>query len=217
MIITKNKPIDVILDSLNDVKSVFLVGCAQCAAVCKTGGEEEVSGMTKILEKEGKRVTGGAVLDPMCHLVKVKQFYQKNKKALLESDSIVVLACGDGVQSIMDGTKGMQVTPALDSLFLGELQRGGHFVQKCILCGDCIVDKTGGICPVTICTKGLLNGPCGGSKNEKCEVDKDRECGWILIYKRLKDKGKLDKLKEFAKPQDHSKQLKPQKFIVGGK
>lgn len=214
MIITKQKTAKETLGLLKDAEKLFLVGCAQCATVCKTGGEEEVDVMEKFLKKEGKRILGKAILDPACHLVKVKQFFQKNKKAVLESDLIVSMACGDGTQSLMDGTKGGKVVPALETLFLGELERGGHFIQKCILCGDCVLDKTGGICPITICTKGLLNGPCGGSKNEKCEVDRERDCGWILIYKRLRDIGELGKMKSITGPKDHSKELKPQKVVL---
>ncbi|NQT95110.1 MAG: methylenetetrahydrofolate reductase C-terminal domain-containing protein [Candidatus Omnitrophica bacterium] len=214
MIITRQKLIKEILSSLTGSKNIFLVGCAQCATLCKTGGEEELIKMEKELGAEGKTITGKSIIDPACHLIKVKQFFQKNKKGVLKSDAIVAMTCGDGVQSIADGTKDTSVKPALDSLFLGEIQRGGHFVQKCILCGECIIDKTGGICPVTICTKGLLNGPCGGSKNEKCEVDRERDCGWILIYKRLKDRGELDKMKNISDPQDYSKQIKPQKVVL---
>jgi ferredoxin len=214
MIITKQKTQEKILELLKGAKKIFLVGCAQCATVCKTGGEEELEKMKEILTKEEKVVTGKAILDPCCHLVKVKQFYQQNKSAIEESDAILAMTCGDGVQSILDGTKGKRIFPALDSLFLGEVERGGHFSQKCILCGECVIDKTGGICPVTICSKGLLNGPCGGSKNEKCEVDKERDCGWIMIYKRLKDLGELDRMKTISGPKDYSQQLKPQRHIL---
>ena len=202
------------LKFLKGSRKIFIVGCAQCATVCKTGGEEEVSDIASTLKKKGKVITGTAVLDPVCHLVKVKQFFQKNKAALSKSDALLVMACGDGTQSIIDGTKGMKAYAGLDTLFLGEIERGGHFSQKCVLCGDCILDQTEGICPITICTKGLLNGPCGGSKNKKCEIDKERDCGWILIYTRLKETGSLNKMKEVAKPQDYSKQIKPQKVIL---
>jgi ferredoxin len=214
MIITKQKQFNEILNMLKEAKKIFLVGCAQCATVCKTGGEEELNEMQKLLEKQAKKITGKVIIDPACHLVKVKQFFVNNKKAISESDAVLAMTCGDGAQVVMDGTKGKVVLPALDTLFLGELERGGHFMQKCILCGECILDKTAGICPITVCSKGLLNGPCGGSKNKKCEIDKERDCGWILIYERLKDLGKLQQMKEPLRPQDYSKQLKPQKLIL---
>jgi len=216
MIITKQKSIKSILEFLKDSKKIYIVGCAQCATVCKTGGEEEVSDIAGVLRKKGKIITGTAILDPACHLVKVKQFFYKNKKILSKSDALLVMACGNGTQVIIDGTKGMRAYTGLDTLFLGEIERGGHFSQKCVLCGECILDKTEGICPITICTKGLLNGPCGGSKNGKCEIDKDRDCGWILIYNRLKANGNLDKMKKIIEPQDYSKQIKPQKIVISG-
>lgn len=214
MIITKQKPLEEILGFLKDIKKIFLVGCAQCATVCKTGGEEEVARMKEQLEREAKIITGTSIIDPSCHLVKVKQFFQKNKEALSNSDAILVMACGDGVQSVMDGTKQKKVYPALDALFLGEVERGGVFTQKCILCAECIISQTGAICPLTICSKGLLNGPCGGSKDGKCEVDRERDCGWILIYERLKDLGELDKMKSAKPPFDNSKMIKPQKVVL---
>jgi len=214
MIITKKKTLKAILNSLGKSQKVFLIGCAQCATVCKTGGEEQLYDMEVLLQGKGKTITGKAVLDPACHLVKVKQSFYQNKDILKSTDAILALTCGDGVQSIKDGDYKKDVLPALDTLFLGEVQRGGHFSQKCILCGDCIIDQTDGICPITICTKGLLNGPCGGSKNKKCEVDKDRDCGWILIYERLKEAKKLKNMKKITRPQDHSKNLKPQKVIL---
>lgn len=212
MIITRKKPYRQVLDSLKKCRSVFIIGCAQCATVCKTGGEEEVDDMQKRLAKEGIKVTGKAVLDPACHLLRIKQLLHKERQALNKADAILTLTCGDGTQAVKDGTKAGRVIPALDSMFLGEIEHSGHFSQKCILCGECIIDKTDAICPLTICTKGLLNGPCGGSKNGKCEVDRDRDCGWILIYKSLKESGNLDNMRKILKPLDYSKQLKPQRI-----
>jgi ferredoxin len=214
MIITKKKEFKAILNYLKQSDRIFLIGCAQCATVCKTGGEEQVLEMEALLKEKGKIVTGKAILDPACHMVKVKQFFYQNKDVINKTDAILALTCGDGVQAIKDGNYKKKVLPALDTLFLGEVERGGHFSQKCILCGDCIIDGTDAICPLTICAKGLMNGPCGGSKNKKCEVDKDRDCGWILIYERLKESKQLRNMKKIIKPMDHSKNLKPQKVII---
>jgi ferredoxin len=214
MIITKKKEEKQILGYLKTSKRIFLIGCAQCATVCKTGGEDQLNDMQAFLETKDKAITGKAVLDPACHLVKVKQFVYKNRDILSKTDAILALTCGNGAQVIKDGVKDKIVVPALETLFLGEVERGGHFIQKCILCGECIIDQTAGICPLTVCAKGLLNGPCGGSKNQKCETDKDRDCGWLLIYKKLKESKSLKNMKKISKPQDHSKQLKPQKVII---
>jgi ferredoxin len=211
MIITKIKPEKHILGYLKKDKNIFLIGCAQCATVCKTGGQDQLCDMEILLEAKGKTVTGKAVLDPACHLVKAKQFFYQNKAIIDRTDAILVMACGDGTQTVKDVAKVKNVFPALDTLFLGEVERGGSFSQKCILCGECIIDRTAGICPLTVCTKGLLNGPCGGSKMQKCEIDKNRDCGWIIIYKKLKESKSLSKMKVIHKPQDYSKQVKPQR------
>jgi hypothetical protein len=166
------------------------------------------------LEAEGKLVTGKAILDPACHLVKVKQLAYQNKAFMKNSDAILALTCGDGVQVIKDGFPDKMVLPALDTLFLGEFERGGYFSQKCVLCGDCIIDKTDAVCPITMCAKGLLNGPCGGSKNRKCEVDRSTDCAWILIYERLKASRRIEDMESITGPRDYSLQLKPQKVII---
>lgn len=214
MIITKRKSEKDILGYLKKDNNIFLIGCAQCATVCKTGGEDQLRDMEILLQEKGKIVTGKAVLDPACHLVKVKHFFYQNKNIIDKTDAILVMACGDGAQSVKDGAKNKKVFPALDTLFLGEVERGGSFSEKCILCGECIIDKTAAICPLTICAKGLLNGPCGGSKMQKCEVDKNRDCGWIIIYKELKESNSLANMKTIVKPQDYRKQLNPQKIVL---
>jgi ferredoxin len=214
MIITTRKPEKHILGYLKKDKNVFLIGCAQCATICKTGGEEQLRDMEILLKAKGKIVTGKTVLDPACHLVKAKQFFYQNKTIIDKTDAILVMACGDGAQTINDIAKTKKVFPALDTLFLGEIERGGSFSQKCILCGECVIDRTAAICPLTLCTKGLLNGPCGGSKMEKCEIDKNRDCGWIIIYKKLKESNSLANMKTICKPQDYSKQVKPQRIVL---
>lgn len=214
MIITKQKDKKTILDYLKDDKKIFIAGCAQCATVCKTGGEDEALSMKDFLQKHGKAVTGYDIVDVPCHLVKAKKMYQQYKKQIQESDAILVLACGDGVQTIMDGTKAKIVHPALDSLFLGEVEPNGVFSQKCLLCSECLLDETAGLCPVTLCPKELLNGPCGGAKDGKCEVDKDIDCVWIKIYQRLKELNKLSKIKDAKPARDNSLRLHPKRLIL---
>jgi ferredoxin len=214
MIVTRKKKLKTLLGCLKEKDKIFLIGCAQCATVCKTGGEEQLSEMEALLKENGRIVTGKAILDPACHLVKVKQLFYQERDVFNNTDVILSLTCGDGVQTIKDGDLKKKVVPALDTLFLGEFERGGRFSQKCILCGECIIEKTDALCPLTLCTKGLLNGPCGGSKNKKCEVDKERDCGWILIYERLKERKELKNMKRIVSPIDHSKNLKPQKAII---
>jgi hypothetical protein len=125
----------------------------------------------------------------------------------------MVFACGSGVQTVKEqGRIDVPVCSACNSLFLGAIGPDGEFYEECSLSGECILNKTGGICPITRCSKGLLNGPCGGAKDGKCEVDRERDCAWILIYKELQKKGDLDKMKTYQSPKDYSKQVKPKRL-----
>lgn len=177
MIITKQKPFEQILRFLESSPRVFIAGCSECATTCKTGGEEEAKEMERKLRDEGKVVSGWAVL---------------------------ALACGNGVQAVSESID-KEVYPGCDTLFLGEIIRFGNFEERCQLCGECILDRTGGICPVTRCSKSLFNGPCGGAEDGKCEIDPEIECGWQLIIDRLGKQGKLHLLEEIIPPKDWSK------------
>ncbi|MEA3367768.1 MAG: methylenetetrahydrofolate reductase C-terminal domain-containing protein, partial [Planctomycetota bacterium] len=129
------------------------------------------------------------------------------------ADSILVLACGTGVQCIGDRLDEKQVHPGAESLFVGETKALGRYEEKCSLCNECLLEMTDGICPVTRCSKGLLNGPCGGySEDGKCEVDPDKDCAWLLIYERLRERGHLDKIAEIQGPHDHSGHHHPRSY-----
>jgi len=197
MIISEQKPFEEIHEYLEGEEKVFIVGCGDCATVCQTGGEEQVKEMKEKLEGEGKIVTGWIVLNPACHLLEVKRGFREKKEEVNSADSLLVMACGNGVQAVTEAS-GKVAHSALNTLFLGSIQRFG-------LCGECILERTGGICPVTRCTKGLLNGPCGGAKDGKCEVDPEKDCAWELIFKRLKEIGQLERLREFQPPKARSK------------
>jgi len=215
MVITERKPIQSIIDSLENYSKIFIVGCGECATACNTGGEPEVAKMKKDLEAAGKTLTGSCIPSAPCTAASLKSEAAKNLKALKESDAVLVLACGLGVQSFKDNDRlNLPVFPALNTIFGAVMDAKGNFYEKCSMCGECILDKTGGICPVTLCPKGLLNGPCGGMNKGKCEVDKDQDCAWVLIYKELEKNKKLDSLKEIRAPQDFKKSGKPRKLIM---
>jgi len=126
-----------------------------------------------------------------------------------------VLACGLGVQSVIDNDRtGKAVLPACNTLFGAVVDSEGNFLEKCSLCGECVLGLTAGICPVTLCPKGLLNGPCGGMNQGKCEVDKDKDCAWVLIYKALEKRGKLDQMRKIQPPKDFKKNIKPRKIAA---
>jgi ferredoxin len=208
MIISKQKPLTEILAALTGNAKVFLVGCAKCATVCKAGGEEEVWQMQEELAAAGKEVTGAIVIDEACHMLRASRDLRGRKEMVEEADALLVLACGAGVQSIM-AASAKKTVAALDTLFLGNIRRFGQFEQKCSLCGDCILTETAGICPITICPKGLLNGPCGGMQEGRCEISSDAECAWHQIYQRLQIQGELENLKRTVPNKDFSRKLKP--------
>jgi ferredoxin len=218
---TIQKSIDEIMDNLKPREKVFVVGCGACAEKCHSGGEQECKEMVERLTERGVQVTGWATSPSgmsLCKLALAKKILNEDhREETQEADSFLILACGQGIHTIMDATDGGIVHPGCDTIFGGETISEQFITEYCSLCGECIVEQTGGLCPLTLCGKGLLNGPCGGAKDGKCEVDPDRECGWILIYDRLKKLGQLDKMKKYVEPKDHSKWSRPRSLIMEGK
>ncbi|MBC8631406.1 methylenetetrahydrofolate reductase C-terminal domain-containing protein [[Eubacterium] tenue] len=214
MIISENKPFEEILGYIKNANKIVLVGCNQCAATCKSGGEEEVLKMKERLESEGKEILGYQMLDPACNLLKSKKDLKSLKSEIKEADAILSLACGDGTQTIVKNLKDKPVYPANNTLFIGEVKRVGEFEEVCKACGECELGWTGGICPVTMCAKGLLNGACGGARDGKCEVDPENDCAWVLIYNRLKSINQLDNLLDIKEPKDYSKSCNPRSLSL---
>jgi hypothetical protein len=215
MIITEQKPFPEIIDSLKGYSKIFLVGCGECAATCKTGGEDELSKMKAELEKAGKIIVGACIPSAPCVASQIKTALAKNMKSLREAEAILVLACGLGTQSVKDNDRtGLAALPGCNTLFGAVMDAQGNFYEKCSLCGECVLEATAGICPITLCAKGLLNGPCGGMDKGKCEVDKDQDCAWVLIYKELEKRKKLDTLKKVQPPKNFKKVTKPHKLIM---
>jgi hypothetical protein len=209
MIITKQKDFKYILEKLTG-KTVFIIGCGECATTCKTGGEEEAKIMKERLSEKGVKVSGVSVPKAPCVSSQVKIAFARNKKEIGKSNAILVMACGLGVQCVRDTAEvDKTVHTACDTLFMGQVESADKFVEVCSACGDCLLEDTAGICPVTRCPKGLLNGPCGGQNNGKCEVNKDLDCVWISIYERMKTLKSTDRLRDIKPPKDYSKFDKP--------
>jgi hypothetical protein len=185
MTATEQKSREEILKLLADHTKVFIVGCGDCATVCQTGGEVEVAEMKAFLEESGKEVTGSLIPDSACQILDVKRLLKQEKEAVAAADSVLVLCCGAGVQSLVANLEDKCVLPGCDSLFLADTQRLGNLHEWCSTCGECVVAEYGGICPITRCPKGQVNGPCGGTDNGKCEVDPEQDCVWTLIYQRF--------------------------------
>ena len=204
MIITKQKSEEKIQEMTEPFKKLFIVGCGTCSTSCQTGGEKEVAEM---VEKLGNRVIGSAMVEEPCDLRINRRDLKPHRETLKEADAILVMSCGSGVQTVGEYT-GKVVLPALDTLFIGETERIGKFYDRCKACAECILDETGGICPITRCPKSLLNGPCGGQVEGKCEVGEYKnDCIWVLIYEKLKEQDRLDLFTTFRPPRDNSKKV----------
>lgn len=215
MIITKKRDFQELMENIKAYKSFFLIGCSECASLCGTGNQEAIDALTEALKLEGKEVTGGFVAKTGCQVLGTKTELKPFKEQLDKAECIIVMSCGAGTQAATEIFEDKPVYPANDSLFLGNMTRFQIFDERCSLCGKCILDKTGGICPLTACPKGILNGPCGGCKDGKCEVSPDIKCAWVRIYERMK---RLDRLQELCEStleaKDWSAGIKPRTLIA---
>ncbi|MHB8174863.1 MAG: methylenetetrahydrofolate reductase C-terminal domain-containing protein [Nitrospirota bacterium] len=214
MIVSKAKERQDVINMLEGVQSVFLLGCSECASLCGTGSPEALAEMKQSLEGIGKKVTGTFVAKTGCQVLGTKVELKANKEEVDAADAILVMSCGAGTQSMVEVFKDKKVYPANDTAFLGNMTRFQHFDERCSMCGECIIDRTGGICPVTTCPKGILNGPCGGTNNGFCEVSPEIECAWAKIYARMERTGELEKMKQIIPPKDYSKKLSPKVFVI---
>lgn len=205
MIIAQQKPLQDIADMIDDCQKVLFVGCAGCVTVCLAGGEKETELLATSLRIK-RRMEGNPLQTFTCVVTRQcdPEYIKDLDSHVHGMDAIVSLACGVGVQYIAERFTDKWVVPALDTKFIGGSMAHGVWEERCGLCGDCILHRTGGICPIIRCAKGILNGPCGGSQHGKCEINKEIDCAWQLIYDRMKALGKLDKLMEYQPPKDWS-------------
>lgn len=192
---------------------VFIIGCAKCATVCKSGGEEEVFRMQDALMAVGKEVTGTIVIDETCHMLRTGRDLRSRREQVDEADFLLVLSCGAGIQSVAEASE-KKVVAGTDSKFLGNIRRFGQFEQRCSLCGECRLNDSAGVCPITVCAKGLLNGPCGGMEDGACEVDQDRRCAWVTIYERLELQQRVERLNEIAPARDFAHKRHPNSLVL---
>ncbi len=206
MIIAQQKPLEDILETVAGCKKILLAGCAGCVTVCLAGGEKETEIMASLmrikkgLEKDDDSVVVTYTATRQCD----PEYIEAMAEMVKDVDAIVSLACGVGVQYLAERFQDKWVVPALNTKFIGGSTLHGIWEEKCGLCGDCVLHRTGGICPIIRCSKSILNGPCGGSQYGKCEVNPDTDCAWALIYEKMKALGKLDKLLEIQPVKDWS-------------
>jgi len=208
MILTEFKPLEELIEKLEDEKKIFIMGCGGCPEGADTGGTEVLADFKEKLEKEGKTVTGVIEIDFLCQKALIRSRIKPRLEQIKDSDSILVFSCGIGVQAVSVVIDKI-CHPALNTTTFGGITGMWQGTERCDTCSDCILDYTGGICPYTACPKKLLNGACAGQSNDKCETDPERECGWVQIYNNLKRTGNLDKLKKFIPPRDYTKTLPP--------
>jgi len=222
MIGQTQKPVEEILEYLEGKKKIVIVGCGGCATVFHTGGEVEVKEMAEKLSQAGKEVLA-TIAPPFgeftCYAPWSKARLSQHRKEIEQADAILMLTCGDGLQvvreMVLEEEFGIikHVYPGTNPI--GHMGGGPTlFKEKCQQCGECELGRFAGICPLTECAKGLLNGPCGGTNKGKCEVDPDRDCAWIMIYERLKALGVVEKMKEIAGPKDWGKATRPRRIEV---
>ena len=191
MLITQLKAKETIV-SLKKKKKVFIINCQGCKEV--SFPEKEAAELQKELGASGK-VTGVMTTDYICNPENMKLRLQKHMGEIEAADMVLVFSCGVGVQTIAEYLEDKMVCAGCDTCRLPGFQGVTPLEYDCGQCGECYLNLTGGICPITACSKSLVNGQCGGSKNGKCEVDSNMECGWERIYRRLEKIGRLDALK----------------------
>ncbi len=202
---TKQKPLEEILQSLKGCEKVYIIGCGTCTTMLHTGGKTEVLAMKEKLEAAGKKVSGWMVIPTACDDL-TKDALAESAGEIEASDCILIMSCAYGVQTVGLFT-GKAIYPAQNTMFIGRQNTPGNFVELCAQCGNCVLARTGGICPVARCAKSLFNGPCGGSVGGKCEIDPNTPCAWQLIVDRMTELGQLDRLEEIEPAKDWSTSL----------
>lgn len=193
MIVAERKPIDEIIGFVKDCKKILLAGCNECVTVCYAGGKKEVGILASALKmafmKEGKELEITEVtLERQCD----HEYLEEIRNIIDQHEAVISLACGVGVQFLAEKYFTIPVFPGLNTSFMGVTEESGVWAERCQGCGQCILGQTAGICPISRCAKRLLNGPCGGSTDGKCEIDKELDCAWQIIINRLKELGRLE-------------------------
>ncbi len=203
MIIAERKPVDEIVAMVSSAKRVLVLGCRGCVTVCSAGGEREVEILSSLLrlgaQKEGRELeTIEATLVRQCD----REYVEEIDRWAGQFDAIVSMACGVGVNFIANLRPADPVYPAVNTTFFGGSAEQGVWTEQCAGCGNCVLHLTGGLCPVARCAKSLMNGPCGGSQDGKCEINKEVPCIWQAIHDRLGRLGRQDDMNRIAPIRD---------------
>lgn len=204
MIVAEQKKVNEIVKMLgDDFKQLFILGCGSCVTVCLAGGERETESLAMMLKlffeaKNKRKSIVTATITRQCDF----EFIDEQKQLIEQSDVILSLACGVGVQYLAERFPQKLIFPGLNTSFYGANLEAGKWAERCGGCGECVLDRYGGVCPVARCSKSLLNGPCGGSQDGQCEVDPEIDCGWELIYNRCSDLKRLGDLIAYEPPKN---------------
>ncbi|MGB6064304.1 MAG: methylenetetrahydrofolate reductase C-terminal domain-containing protein [Desulfomonilaceae bacterium] len=203
MVVGERKPFDEITKMLEGHKKIMVLGCGGCVTVCLTGGHDEVRVLSSQLrmarDKQGNPIE---IVEKTVERQCDPEYIEEVHAIVPEVDAVLSMACGAGVQFMAERYTTTPVYPALNTTFVGGSKKEGYYVERCQTCGECKLYYTGGICPITRCSKSLLNGPCGGSTKGKCEIDPEVDCGWQLIVDRLKSLGLMDRYEEIIMVND---------------
>jgi len=202
---TERKPNEEILQGLKGAAKVFILGCQGCPIGCETGGAPWVKDMTDLLAGAGKKVTGSALVDTICNKAIVGIKLGRIVGKIAAAEAILVGSCGVGVQAV-GNMVGRLAVPAMNTISMGDYQGLWPSEERCAECGECMLASTGGLCPITLCAKSLVNGQCGGTGDDgSCETSRERKCGWHLIYERLRALGRLQDMRRLQAPKDFRK------------
>jgi hypothetical protein len=212
VIVAKPKPFEEVVSMLGDFSRVLVAGCGTCVAVCLAGGEKEagiLASQLQLVFRDRDFKSFAATVERQCD----REFLTLLRADVAQADAVVSLACGAGIQFIAEMYPDKPVFPGVDTSFIGVNEGAGIWSERCKACNQCYLGLTGGICPVTMCAKSLLNGPCGGPSNGKCETSPDRDCAWVKIVERLKSQSRLDILAKITPPRDFRLSEHPAKLV----
>lgn len=216
MIVAEQKKLDEIVRLIAPYERVLILGCGTCVTVCGAGGEHEVSylhhalGVAQVKGGNGTHSISEYTLKRQCD----PEFVENLAGRLSDVDAVLSLACGIGVQAVAERFRHLPVLPGVNTSFMGMPKEWGIWDERCAACGDCRLADTGGICPITRCTKGILNGPCAGTKNGKCEASKEMDCAWVLIYQRLENLRQLDSMRRYYPPRNFRVIPRPRRIVT---
>lgn len=208
MIVAQRKPFAEIAAAVAGYRRVLVAGCGTCVAVCLTGGEKEAGILAAQLDiaaqlKEREQAFGVACVERQCD----REFLDELAAQVAEHDAVLSLACGAGIQFLAERYPDTPVLAGVNTTFIGINDEVGVWGERCRSCRDCVLTVTGGVCPIALCPKGMLNGPCGGAEDGKCETDRERDCAWTLIYQRLENTGRLANLEPIITARNHQASL----------